>query len=35
MGLFGYLHKVKRIQKKFGLTEFFTPAEIVTGIINM
>lgn len=35
MGLFGYINKVKRIQSKAGLTEYFTPAEIVVHIVNL
>jgi len=35
MGIFGYIHKVNKIQKKIGATAYFTPAEIASGIINL
>ena len=35
MWIFSYIHKVKKIQKKIGYTAFFTPAEIVSAIINL
>ena len=35
MGIFGYIHKVNKIQKKIGATAYFTPAEIVSGRINL
>ena len=35
MGIFGYIHKVNKIQKKIGATAYFTLAEIASGIINL
>ena len=35
MGIFGYTRKVKRIQKNIGSIAIFTPAEIVSGIVNL
>ena len=35
MGIFGYIHKVNKIQKKIGATAYFTTAEIASGIINL
>ena len=35
MGIFGYIHKVNKIQKRIGATEYFTLAEIAFGIVNL
>lgn len=35
MGIFGYIRKVKKIQKNIGSIAIFTPAEIVSGIVNL
>ena len=35
MGIFSYIHKVKKIQKKSGATANFTIAEIASAIVNL
>lgn len=35
MGIFGFIHRAKKIQKYLGSTEKFTSAEIVNAIVNL
>lgn len=35
MGIFGFIHRAKKIQKNLGYSEKFTVAEIVNAIINL
>lgn len=35
MGIFSYVYKLSKIQKKSGATAYFTPSEIASGIINL
>ena len=35
VNIFQYIHKLEKIQKKPGATAFFTPAEIISGLVNL